>query len=129
MRGLQLFLFSAIICVSVKYSFAIQEFFGECSVTDDCPDYATCEVVGVDKKCKCQTGYYAIDLPVLSNGQAVTVCRSKYYYYKFTLVGLQLQVQDTSCNIEKSNFHLKNLFIFMFLFSSIYTGIVKKYVY
>nr|XP_022296812.1 uncharacterized protein LOC111106429 [Crassostrea virginica] len=75
MRGLQWFLVSAIICVSVKYSFAVEEYFGVCTDDNDCPDYATCQTVNAQKKCKCQAGYYAIDLPVYSNSKALTVCR------------------------------------------------------
>ena len=69
------------LCVSVKYSFAVEEYFGVCTDDNDCPDYATCQTVNAQKKCKCQAGYYAIDLPVYSNSKALTVCRGKYYYY------------------------------------------------
>lgn len=77
MQGLRLLLLSAIICVQVKYSFSVVEFFKNCATNDDCPDNAECITVGTAKQCRCDVGYDAVDLPFTSGGVAVTVCKGK----------------------------------------------------
>lgn len=68
----------AIICAQLKYSSSqVADLFGtNCDADDDCPDFSTC--VLADNKCRCDTGYDALDLEVLSAGKTVTACRSMY---------------------------------------------------
>ena len=69
----------AIICAQLKYtSSQVVENFGDCATNEDCPDFSTCVTVGMDQLCRCDAGYDALDLEILSAGQAVTVCRSMY---------------------------------------------------
>lgn len=77
MLGLRLLLLSAIICVQIEYSFSVMEFFKNCVVPDDCPDHSACVAVNTLRKCRCDTGYDAIDLPFTSGGDTVTVCKGK----------------------------------------------------
>ena len=67
----------AIICAQLKYSSSqVAETFGSCTDDEDCPDFSTCDSVAA--ACRCDTGYDAIDLEVLSAAQQVTVCTSMY---------------------------------------------------
>ncbi|XP_011420978.1 protein draper [Magallana gigas] len=75
MQGLRLLLLSAIICVQVKYSCSVKEFFKDCADNNDCPDDSSCISIGTNRQCQCDNGYDAIDLPVTSGGEPVTVCK------------------------------------------------------
>lgn len=81
MQGLRLLLLSAIICVQVKYSSSVKEFFKDCADNNDCPDDSSCISIGTNRQCQCDNGYDAIDLPVTSGGEPVTVCKGKWRDY------------------------------------------------
>lgn len=79
MRGLQWLLVCAFIYVQVKHSFSTVEiFFDSCVDNQNCPDHAVCaSATPTTKKCKCESGFDAIDMPFTSAGSPVTVCRGK----------------------------------------------------
>eukprot|EP00105_Crassostrea_gigas_P000745 XP_011412669.1 PREDICTED: uncharacterized protein LOC105317656 [Crassostrea gigas] len=78
MQILQWVLLCVVGSIQVKYSFAVEEYFKSCQDNSNCPDNSECEVIpGIAeqvKKCKCNDGFDAVDLPFQSDGQTVTIC-------------------------------------------------------
>lgn len=73
MRGIQCFVFCALL-----YSIQVDA-FGSCDVDGDCPDNAECNDGGGhgggSSECECKEGFDEIDLPDITiDGKAATVC-------------------------------------------------------
>ena len=78
----------AIICAQLKYSSSqLANYFGTCTADGDCPDFSSCTGgiggLGGGSGCRCDPGYDALDLEVLSAGKTVTACRSMYIAWIF----------------------------------------------